>query len=218
MTDEPLRSSAERWDRKYSERGALWSGRANPVLREVAAQLEPRTALEPGTALDVGCGEGGDAVWLAERGWTVVGIDLSAVALGRAAAAAAERGVGERCTWVAGDVTQGVVPSGVGFDLVTSHYLHEPPEVRAAAWLAEADLTAPGGILLIVGHHPEDEAPAGRGPRDPSVLFTPDEVAEALAAVRGLTLETSEMRERLAEGPDGPITRRDTVVIARRVG
>ncbi len=228
MTDEPLRSSTERWDRKYSERGALWSGHANPVLREVAAQLEPRTALEPCTALDVGCGEGGDAVWLAERGWTVVGIDLSAIALGRAAAAAAERGVGERCTWVAGDVTQevvrrglltqGIVPSGVGFDLVTSHYLHEPPEVRAAAWLAEADLTAPGGVLLIVGHHPLDEAPTGRGPRDPSVLFTPDEVAEALAAVRGLEIETSEMRERLAEGPDGPITRRDTVVIARRVG
>src|SRR5665811_529907 len=73
--------------------------------------------------------------------------------------AAAERGVGERCTWIAGDVTQGVVASGIasgigtdgGFDLVTSHYLHEPPEVRAAAWLAETDLTAPGGVLLIVG-------------------------------------------------------------------
>ncbi|HEY5434186.1 MAG TPA: class I SAM-dependent methyltransferase [Candidatus Limnocylindrales bacterium] len=216
MTD--LRSSAERWDRKYAERAALWSGHANPALREVAARLEP------GTALDVGCGEGGDAVWLAERGWTVVGIDLSAVALERATAAAAERGVGERCTWIAGDVTQGVVASGIasgigtdgGFDLVTSHYLHEPPEVRAAAWLAETDLTAPGGVLLIVGHHPDDEAPAGRGPRDPSVLFSPEEVAEALSAVRGLEVETSEMRERLADGPDGPITRRDTVVVARR--
>ncbi len=214
MTEEPLRSSAERWDKKYAERGALWSGHANPVLREVAARLEP------GTALDVGCGEGGDAVWLAEQGWTVVGLDLSSVALERAAAAAAERGVGERCAWVAGDVTQGVVASGIGtdggFDLVTCHYLHEPPKVRAAAWLAEADLTAPGGVLLVVGHHPEDEAPAGRGPRDPSVLFTPDEVAEVLSTVPGLEVEASEMRERLAEGPEGPITRRDTVVVARR--
>lgn len=211
MTEEPLRSGAQRWDRKYAERGALWSGHANPVLREVAARLEP------GTALDVGCGEGGDAVWLAEQGWTVVGIDLSTVALERAAAAAAERGVGERCSWIAGDVTQGVVASGIGFDLVTSHYLHEPPEVRAAAWLAEANLTAPGGVLLIVGHHPKDRAPAGRGPRDPSVLFSPDEVTRALSSsVPGLEVETSEMRQRSADGPDGPITRRDTVVVARR--
>jgi SAM-dependent methyltransferase len=181
------------------------------VLREVAARLEP------GTALDVGCGEGGDAVWLAEQGWTVVGIDLSTVALERAAAVAAERGVGERCSWIVGDVTRMVVAADIGFDLVTSHYLHEPPEVRAAAWLAEANLTAPGGILLIVGHHPKDRAPAGRGPRDPSVLFSPDEVARALSAVRGLEVETSEMRPRSADGPDGPITRRDTVVVARRM-
>jgi SAM-dependent methyltransferase len=215
MTDQPLRSSAERWDTKYSERKALWSGHANPVLRDVAARLEP------GTALDVGCGEGGDAVWLAERGWTVVGIDLSAVALERGAVAAAERGVGERCTWVAGDVTLGNVATGIrtdgGFDLVTSHYLQEPPEVRAAAWLAEAQLTAPGGVLLIVGHHPQDEFPAGRGPRDPFVLFAPDEVAGALSAVPGLKVETREMRERSAEGPEGPITRRDTVVVVRRM-
>jgi SAM-dependent methyltransferase len=215
VTEEPLRSGAERWDSKYAERGALWSGHANPVLREVVARLEP------GTALDVGCGEGGDAVWLAEQGWTVVGIDLSTVALERAAAAAAERGVGERCSWIAGDVRQGVVTQGVvaadiGFDLVTSHYLHEPREVRAAAWLVEANLTAPGGVLLIVGHHPKDRAPAGRGPRDPSVLFSPDEVTRALSSVRGLEVETSEMRQRSADGPDGPITRRDTVVVARR--
>lgn len=213
--EEELRSNAEKWDARYAASGALWSGQANPVLREVAARLEP------GTALDVGCGEGGDAVWLAEWGWTVVGIDLSAVALERAAAAAAARGVGERCSWIAGDITQGLAPWGLGtdghFDLVTSHYLHEPPEVRAAAWLAEADLTAPGGVLLIVGHHPEDEAPEGRGPRDPSVLFSPDEVAEVLSAVRGVEVETSEMRERAADGPDGPIARRDTVVVARRM-
>jgi SAM-dependent methyltransferase len=214
MTDEPARSNAELWDTRYAERDALWSGHANPVLRQVAARLNP------GTALDVGCGEGGDAVWLAEQGWTVVGLDLSSVALERAAAAAAQRGVGDRCTWVAGDVTQEVVAAGIGthgrFDLVTSHYVHEPPDVRAAAWLAEADLVAPGGVLLIVGHHPDDEAPAGRGPRNRAVLFAPEEVAQALSAVRGIDVETSEMRERSVDGPDGPTTRRDTVVVARR--
>ena len=214
MSDNELRSSAERWDERYSAQDRVWSGRANPLLREVAAWLEP------GRALDVGCGEGGDAVWLAEQGWRVVGLDLSSVALERAADAAAERGVGERCTWVAGDVTDGSIASGLGtdggFDLVTSHYVHEPVEVREAAWLAGANLTRPGGILLIVGHHPDDEPPPGRGPRDPSVLFTPEDVAEALSSARGVDVETSEMRERSAVGPDGPATRRDTVVIARR--
>jgi SAM-dependent methyltransferase len=210
VTEEQWRSSAEKWDARYAGSGRLWSGKVNPVLREVAARLEP------GTALDVGCGEGGDAVWLAEQGWTVVGIDLSAIALERAAAAAAERGVGERCSWVAGDVTRGVVVSGNGFDLVTSHYLHEPPEVRAAAWLAEAELTAPGGVLLIVGHHPDDEHPAGRGPRDPSVTYLPQDVTAVLASVAGLAIQEAAVRERAIDGPEGPLTRRDTVVVARR--
>lgn len=214
MTEEPVRSNAERWDKKYAERDSLWSGHANPALREVVARLDP------GTALDVGCGEGGDAIWLAEQGWTVVGLDLSSVALDRAASAAAARAVGDRCTWVAGDVTEGAMVAGIGtdagFDLVTSHYVHEPPEVRKAAWLAEANLVAPGGVLLIVGHHPDDEAPLGRGPRNPVVLFTPDEVAEALSAARGIDVETSEVREQSVDGPVGPMTRRDTVVVARR--
>lgn len=214
MTEGEFRSSAERWDHKYSARDGVWSGQANPVLREVAAWLAP------GKALDVGCGEGGDAIWLAEHGWKVVGLDLSSVALEHAAGAASERGVGERCTWVVGDVTDGSIASGLGtdagFDLVTSHYVHEPVEVREAAWVAGADLTAPGGILLVVGHHPDDEPPPGRGPRDPSVLFTPEEVAEALASAGGVDVETCETRERSVVGPDGPTTRRDTVVVARR--
>ncbi len=104
MSEEPLRSRAEHWDRRYSEAGPVWSGRVNPTLKEVAASLDP------GRALDIGCGEGGDAVWLAEHGWTVVGLDLSSVALRRAEAAAAERGVGGRCTWIAGDATDARTP------------------------------------------------------------------------------------------------------------
>ena len=214
MTGEELRSTAEKWDARYAESGQRWSGRVNPVLSEVAASLEP------GTALDVGCGEGGDAVWLAEQGWTVVGLDLSAVALERAAAAAAARGVAARCTWVRGDITDdGIGPrlgTGARFDLVSTHYVHEPAGTRTAAWLAEADLTAPGGLLLVVGHHPDDEHPAGRGPRDPSLAYVPGDVTAVLASVTGLAIESADVRERAAEGPDGHITRRDTVVVARR--
>lgn len=214
MTEPPLKSTRQRWDEKYAEAERVWSGKVNPTLREVAARLEPATAL------DVGCGEGGDAVWLAEQAWTVVGLDLSPVALERAAAAAAERGVGERCTWVAGDIEDANIPKRLGpdarFDLVTTHYVHEPRDVRAAAWLAEAAAVAPGGILLVVGHHPDDEHPPGRGPRDTSVLFTPDEVEAVLAGAGGLDVEEAEVRTRTQDTADGPLTRRDTVVIARR--
>ncbi len=214
MTESQQRSTPEKWDQRYSESDRVWSGKVNPTLREVAARLEP------GTALDVGCGEGGDAVWLAEQGWTVVGLDLSTVALERAARAAEDAGVAERCTWVAGDATDPTIPERIGadarFDLVTTHYVHEPREVRLATWLAEAAATGPGGTLLIVGHHPDDEHPAGRGPRDPSVLFAPEEVEEALSSARGIDVETSDVRVRDATGPDGPLKRRDTVVVARR--
>jgi hypothetical protein len=150
----------------------------------------------------------------------VVGLDLSTVALERAAAAAAERGVAARCTWVQGDITDDAVGARLGpdarFGLVSTHYVHEPVGTRTAAWLAEADLTAPGGVLLIVGHHPDDEHPAGRGPRDPSLTYIPEDVTAVLASVTGLEVEEAEVRERAVDGPDGPLTRRDTVVVAHR--
>jgi len=214
VTEEELRSNAAKWDARYAQSEQRWSGKVNAVLREVAASLAP------GAALDVGCGEGGDAVWLAERGWTVTGLDLSTIALERAGAAADEHGVAARCTWVQGDITDAAVGARLGpdarFDLVSTHYVHEPGGTRAAAWLAEAGLTARGGLLLVVGHHPSDEHPAGRGPRDPSLAYVPGDVTAVLASVTGLAIESADVRERAAEGPDGHITRRDTVVVARR--
>jgi SAM-dependent methyltransferase len=214
VTEDELRSNAEKWDARYAETAQRWSGKANPLLREVAARLGP------GTALDVGCGEGGDAIWLAERGWTVVGLDLSSIALGRAAAEAVERGVDARCTWIQGDITDEALGARLGpdarFNLVSTHYVHEPGGARTTAWLAEASLTAPDGVLLIVGHHPNDEHPAGRGPRDPSLTYLPEDVTAVLASVVGLEIEEAALRERRADGPDGPLTRRDTVVVARR--
>ncbi|MET1064831.1 MAG: class I SAM-dependent methyltransferase, partial [Arthrobacter sp.] len=108
-------SAAEVWDEKYRSRDRIWSGEPNPQLITEAA------ALSPGTALDLGCGEGADAIWLASRGWTVPAVDVSAVALERAQAHAQERGLGN-IKWVRQDLATWV-PEEL-FDLVTAQFLH----------------------------------------------------------------------------------------------
>ena len=137
------------WDERYSGAETVWSGRPNPQLvAEVAA-------LTPGTALDVGCGEGGDVIWLAQQGWTVTGADFSANGLARAAGHAEAAGVGDRCDWWQVDA-RSFAPDGRRFDLVTSHFLHPPDAgmVDVARRLAAA--VAPGGHLLLVGHAPSE--------------------------------------------------------------
>jgi len=199
----------QRWDDRYAQSQQVWTGRVNETIVEVASPLAP------GTALDLGCGEGADALWLAERGWNVTGLDLSQVAVDRAAAEARRRGIADRCTWVAGDVLLWTPPTS-GFDLVASHFVHESPEDREAYWRAAAAMLAPGGRLLIVGHHPSDVEHGGQGPRDPAVLFTPDEVASVLEEVRGLSVERAEARPRIAADGSESRSRVDTVVVARR--
>jgi 2-polyprenyl-3-methyl-5-hydroxy-6-metoxy-1,4-benzoquinol methylase len=135
------------WDERYSGEGKIWSGDPNAQLVAEAADLSPATAL------DVGCGEGGDAIWLARRGWLVTGADFSAAGLARAAQHAEEAGVAERTEWWRVDARD-FDPDGRSFDLVTTHYLH-PPEggmVDVVRRLAAA--VAPGGRLLVVGHAP----------------------------------------------------------------
>lgn len=135
------------WEERYSGEGTIWSGDPNPQL---VAEV---SGLAPGTALDVGCGEGGDAIWLARAGWTVTGADFSAAGLARAARHAEEAGVAERTDWWQVDARE-FDPAGRSFDLVTTHFLHPPDGgmVPVARRLAEA--VAPGGHLLVVGHAP----------------------------------------------------------------
>jgi 2-polyprenyl-3-methyl-5-hydroxy-6-metoxy-1,4-benzoquinol methylase len=137
------------WDERYSGAETVWSGRPNPQLvAEVAA-------LTPGSALDVGCGEGGDVIWLAQQGWTVTGADFSANGLARAAGHAEAAGVGDRCDWWQVDA-RSFNTDGRQFDLVTSHFLHPPDAgmVDVARRLAAA--VAPSGHLLLVGHAPSE--------------------------------------------------------------
>ena len=162
LTDEEAAAMFEpsSWEERYSGEEQMWSGKPNPQL---VAEV---SGLTPGTALDVGCGEGGDVIWLARQGWTVTGADFSANGLARAARHAEEAGVADRTDWWQVDART-FAADGRSYDLVTTHYAHPSiPQLelydRLAGWVA------PGGTLLVVGHLPAEghghESPASRDP------------------------------------------------------
>ena len=198
------------WDERYRAGHRVWSGNPNPhLVSEVGG-------LPPGRALEVGAGEGADAIWLAERGWTVTALDFSSVALEKARAHAAERGaeLANRITWLHADLTRWQAPARA-FDLVTLHFMHLTSAERGPVYRGLAAAVAPGGVLLIVGHHPSDLETTARRPRDPDRLFTAEDVARELGD--GWEIVAAEARPRPATDPDGnEITIHDAVLVARR--
>ena len=198
----------ESFEERYRSTDALWSGKPNAQLVAEAADLPP------GTALDVGCGEGADAIWLAERGWEVLGVDFATTALARAAAHAASAGVGERIRWVHADVTTWTPEDG--FDLVSAQFLHLPPEPRRAVFARLAAVVNPGGTLLVVGHDFSDVAAGAHRPPEPERFFTADELAAGLDP-EGWEVLVAEARPRPGHEHEGhDITVHDAVVRARR--
>lgn len=158
------------WDQRYAGSEQLWSGRPNGAL---VAEVQ---ALPAGRALDVGCGEGADAVWLASQGWAVTGLDVSEVALARAAVHA--RDAGFHVDWLHAGLTEAALPDG-GFDLVSAQY---PALLRTPGHEAERALiaaVAPGGVLLVVHHAGFEARPAADG-FDPADYVSPANVAALL--------------------------------------
>jgi SAM-dependent methyltransferase len=197
------------WEEHYAERNRVWSGRANVRLVEVAESLPP------GRALDLGCGEGGDAMWLAERGWRVTAVDISATALDRAAADARARNVADRIDFQRHDLPD-TFPVGV-FDLVSAQYLHSMVELdRPRLLRLGAGAVNVGGILLIVDH--------GGPPPWASKLDHHHEFPSADEVVDSLNLDAGaweririEVVEREANGPDGQVAMwTDNVIVLRR--
>lgn len=215
-------SAKEFWESRYGESDAVWSGRVNAVLADVAGPLTP------GRALDVGCGEGGDSIWLAERGWTVTGVDISDLALSRAAAAASAQDCGDRIRWVGADLA--TWQPDETYDLVSACFFQSPIELPRADVLRRlAGALAPGGRLLVVSHHTAppwsriahmqehgDEPGHRHAPHLPSAA---EELA-ALGLVEGpdpWVVEVAEDRPREVTGPDGQrATILDAVVVLRR--
>jgi len=199
------------WDERYRSKASLWSHEPNRYLVSEASELAP------GTALDAGCGEGADAIWLAGQGWQVTAVDLSSVALERAAANAAAAGeqVAGRIDWQHADIT-GWDPGRERFDLVTSQYLHLPPGQREPLFQRLAAAVRPGGSLLIAAHHPSDLHTTIRRPKRPELYFTGDEIA-ALLDPALWQIVTNAAPERAVTDHEGRgVTIRDTVFRARR--
>jgi len=137
------------WDERYSSEEQIWSGNPNAQL---VAEV---SGLTPGTALDVGCGEGGDVIWLARQGWRVTGADFSANGLARAARHAEEAGVGDRTDWWQVDART-FTAEGRSYDLVATHFLHPPDNGMVDVTRRLSEAVAVGGHLLVVGHAPSE--------------------------------------------------------------
>ena len=198
----------ETWDARYAESDRIWSGRPNQRLIEEVADLEPARAL------DVGCGEGADAVWLASRGWRVTALDVSEVALARTREHATEAGVAARVETLHHDLMAGG-PAPGRYDLVSAHFFQVPASVFGPFYRGLAELVDTGGSLLVVGHHPDDIDSGARRPHGPQLMFTPEQVVEILDP-GAWDVVTAAAPTRAMDTPDGQVTVRDSVMRAVR--
>jgi thioredoxin reductase/SAM-dependent methyltransferase len=197
------------WEERYSGEH-VWSGRVNAQLAAEAASLAP------GRALDVGCGEGGDVVWLAAQGWSVTALDFAAAALEKTTSRAAGAGVADRVATRQADVRT-FSPDGETWDLVSSQFMHLPDGGMVDLVRRLATAVASGGTLLVVGHHPDDHS-IGLRHGHHSFLFTPDSLLPALGS--DFEVEVCEARTRTQAHPHTgeEVTVRDSVLRARRLG
>jgi len=209
----------ETWEARYRESDRIWSGNPNHQLVEVVAELSP------GTALDLGCGEGADAIWLARQGWRVTALDVSATALARAAREAERAGVPEgSIRWQEQDLT--TWRPGETFDLVSAFFLHSPIELpRAEILRRAAAAVAEGGHLLVVGHASEPPWAAARHSHEGDGEAHQREFPTAREQLAELELPADEWEVRIAEtrpreaiAPDGErVDLDDVVVLVRRL-
>jgi SAM-dependent methyltransferase len=191
------------WNRRYSTEELIWSDAPNRFL------VSETEAMSPGRALDLACGEGRNAVWLAQRGWRVTGVDFSEVALAKARALAAARGV--EVEWIAADLDR-YEPPAAAFELVIVFYLQVPAASRRAILRRAEAAVAPAGLLLVVGHDSTNLERGHGGPRDPAVLYS---AADVVADLERLEVERAEAVTRPVDTNEGRREAVDLLVRAR---
>ncbi|MCP2295198.1 Methyltransferase domain-containing protein [Nocardia amikacinitolerans] len=211
------------WDARYAQSELVWGAPPNSTVVEHVYGLDRRVPPRPDTAdgetlpraLDLACGEGRNAVWLATHGWEVHAVDYSQVGIdkGRTVATRLSRSVRGRITWQCADVTDLDAAGVTGpYELVLMVFLHLPAEQRRAVLRRAAELLTPAGTLLVLGHDTLNLAEGFGGPPDPSILFTPDDIVADLAATSDLEIRTAERVLRPTEHRDAI----DALVIATK--
>lgn len=200
---------AAAWDERYSGAELVWGSGPNQF---VAAELGE---LPAGRALDVACGEGRNAIWLASRGWQTIGVDFSPAAVRRAERLAADAGVTERAKFLVIDVVNEPLPPGP-FDAVIVAYLQVAEPARRVALRRAAAGLAPGGILLVVAHDASNIEEGFGGPQDPTVLFTVGDVLGDLSDHQDLVSERAQRVRRTVDTPQGERVAIDLLVRLRR--
>lgn len=195
---------AQDWNEKYAASELIWGAPPNPVVVEYAASLPH------GRALDLGCGEGRHSLWLATRGWEVVGVDFSEVALDKARriAAQAPSRSRDRLRYVHGDVTADSFEGE--YDLILSVYLHFPPPQRKALLDRAINSLKPEGILIFLGHDAINPEEGVGGPQDKEILYTPTDLVDEIAGRLEITIAERRYRETDAG------TAIDALVVARK--
>ena len=194
-------SHREHWDERHAAEAPIESREPDPIL------IEEIKGLRPGRALDLGTGDGRNAVWLATQGWKVTAVDFSSVALDRGRMLAKARRVDVE--WELVDLLEWMPPAGA-FDLVALFFIHLPPDERRGVYARAAAAVASGGTLLIVGHDRTNLTDGVGGPQDPDLLFTPNEIVTEL---HGFTVVRAQALRRSSPDEPGPI---DAVVSAVR--
>lgn len=193
------------WNQRYDAAELVWTAGPNATFAGVTE------GLKVGRALDLGAGEGRNAIWLASRGWAATAVDFSDVALDKANQLAAHAGV--EVETVVADVAA-YVPE-TEFDLVAVIYLHLPASIRATVYGRAAQAVAPGGTLIVLGHDTTNIAQGFGGPQNPDVLFAPDDVVTDISN-SGLIVERSERVRRAVQAGDGEHIAIDALLVARR--
>jgi SAM-dependent methyltransferase len=165
---------AHSWDQRYASSDMVWSAEPNQFFAAEAATLPP------GRALDLGTGEGRNAMWLAAQGWDVTAVDFSAVAIEKARTIAEKRGA--HVTWIVDDLAT-YMPEASGFDLVALVYIHLPRAERRLVVERAAAAVAPNGTLLVIGHDSSNLTNGFGGPHDPDVLFTSEDIVADIGGI-----------------------------------